>query len=50
MWFHSKNHLVKHKMSLFLNFEQMIADIIAKSPLCVLITGDLNVRLTLHDW
>ena len=28
----------------------MIADIIAKSPLCVLITGDLNVRLTLHDW
>ena len=28
----------------------MIGDIIAKSALCVLITGDFNVRSTLHDW
>ena len=33
-----------------LNFEQMIGDIIAKSALCVLITGDFNVRSTLHYW
>ena len=28
----------------------MIGDIIAKRALCVLITGDFNVRLTLRDW
>ena len=28
----------------------MIGDIIAKRALCVLITGDFNARLTLHDW
>ena len=28
----------------------MIGDIIAKSALCVLITGDFNVRSTLHYW
>ena len=35
---------------ILLNFKQMIGDIIAKSPLFVLITGEFNVRSTLHDW
>ena len=35
---------------ILLNLEQMIGYTIAKSPLFVLITGDFNVRSTLHDW
>ena len=47
MWSHSIDHLVKHKTKLIfflINFEQLIGDIIAKNPLFVLITGDINVR------
>ena len=33
-----------------MNFEQLIGDLIAKDPLFVLITGDLNVRKTNWWW